>query len=141
MALKRNHWGDTTVEVTVRRLDLIERLKQNKEKHKHNFDRAIALWQQHLAELLVSIDTQKIVSFPRQLSVMEEQCPKSYLSDYEDIIEMFEMGVHDTVLLDAEAFRKFCKDEWDWKNDISGNHYYRLVKQLDEQNTLPTDLS
>lgn len=130
MGLRRSN-GRTSIEVTVKRTDLIERLKRNRKKHQKEYGEAIALWQEDLAKIVAGMDASKLRHFPDDLSEMETNCPVSFLDEYDDIIDMFEMGINREILLDSEAFRNFCRDEWDWKSDIAGNKYYKAILPKD----------
>jgi len=123
----RKEYGRIKVEVTVKKADLIERLKKNREKHQREFQEAITLWQQDLAKAIKNIDVATQTNFPKELEELDEHCPESYLEAYDDIIEMFSMAVKEEILLDSEAFRNFCRDEWDWKSDVADNKYYHKV--------------
>jgi hypothetical protein len=123
----RSEHGRINVEVTVKRTDLIERLTISRQKHEEEFQQAIALWRQDLAEVIKNIDIENINYYPQELEDMESECPDSYTQTYDDIIEMFNMAVKDEIILDSKAFRNFCKDEWDWKSDVSSNKYYRKI--------------
>ncbi|OJJ23729.1 hypothetical protein BKI52_05105 [marine bacterium AO1-C] len=123
----RREYGRINVEVTVKRTDLIDRLKKNREKHQREFQQAIALWQQDLAEAIKNLDVANQTEFPKDISELEEHCPESYIEAYDDIIEMFSMAIKEEVLLDSDAFRNFCRDEWDWKSDVADNKYYHMV--------------
>ncbi len=127
--MRANYYGDMKIEVSVERKSLIERLKKNREKHQKEFEKAIQLWQNDLKEEIAKIEVEKHTHFPDKLELMQRICPVSYLNDYDDLIDMFEMGVNDQILLESEAFRKFCRDEWDWKSEISKNFYYKQVLQ------------
>lgn len=126
MAFRREH-GRINVEVTVKKTELIERLIKNREKHKNEFQQAIALWQHDLAEAIKNIDIKNQNYYPQELEELEGSCPDSYIDAYDDIIEMFKMGVKEEVLLDSQAFRNYCRDDWDWKSDVSANKYYRQI--------------
>lgn len=126
MAFK-HQYGRINIEVTVKREELIERLKRNRDKHQREFSQAIALWQQDLSEVTRNLDATKHTHFPQVLNELDNNCPVSFLSEYDDIIDMFEMAVKEEILLDSEAFRNFCRDEWDWKSDIAGNKYYQKI--------------
>jgi hypothetical protein len=126
MAFRREH-GRINVEVTVKRTELIERLTISREKHENEFQQAIKLWRRDLAEVIKNIDVDNQSYYPKELEELEEHCPDSYLEAYDDIIEMFNMAVKDEILLDSQAFRNFCRDEWDWKSDVSDNKYYREI--------------
>lgn len=120
----RHEYGNINIEVTVKRLDLIERLKKNRNKHEKEFKQAIKLWQKDLDKAIQSIDTKKIQQFPTILEDLQDECPVSFLDDYNDIIDMFEMAIKEEILLTSKAFKNFCRDEWDWKSDIAQNKYY-----------------
>lgn len=124
MAMTRQY-GRVNIEVTVKKTELIERLKRNREKHAREFKQAIGLWQQDLDAVIKNLDISKQQRFPQELSRLQSNCPVSYLDEYDDIIDMFEMAVKEEILLDSEAFRNFCRDEWDWKSDIARNKYYQ----------------
>ena len=126
MGFRKSH-GRINVEVTVKRTELIERLVKNREKHQNEFQQAIALWQQDLAVAIKEIDVKKQTYYPKELQELQENCPHSYLETYNDIIEMFKMAVKDEILLDSEAFRNFCRDDWEWKSAVSDNKYYRKI--------------
>jgi hypothetical protein len=123
----RSEHGRINVEVTVKRTELIERLTISRQKHEEEFQQAIALWRQDLAEAIKNIDIENINYYPQELEELESECPDSYTQTYDDIIEMFNMAIKDEIILDSKAFRNFCKDEWDWKSDVSSNKYYRKV--------------
>lgn len=123
----RSEHGRINVEVTVKRTELIERLMISRQKHEEEFQQAIALWRQDLAEAIKNIDIENINYYPQELEELESDCPDSYTQTYDDIIEMFNMAIKDEIILDSKAFRNFCKDEWDWKSDVSSNKYYRKV--------------
>ncbi|MGV3611606.1 MAG: hypothetical protein ACO1N0_11690 [Fluviicola sp.] len=123
----RREYGRINVEVTVKKTELIERLTASRKKHEKEFNQAIALWRKDLAEITKNIDVKNLNHYPQELAELEEHCPDCYLEAYDDIIEMFNMAVKDEILLDSQAFRNFCRDEWDWKSDVSSNKYYRKV--------------
>lgn len=126
MAFRREH-GRINVEVTVKRTELIERLLASREKHRDEFEQAITLWRKDFAEVVKDLDISKLSYYPIELEELEEHCPDSYLDSYDDIIEMFNMAIKDEIILDSQAFRNYCRDEWDWKSDVSDNRYYRQV--------------
>jgi hypothetical protein len=67
------------------------------------------------------------------LEDVRNNCPVSCVSQYDDVIEMFEMGVNEQILLTSDAYRKFCKDEWSWKSNTYGNFYYKNLQKLEER--------
>ncbi len=122
-------YGETQIEVSVNRIELITRLKRNREKHEAEYNIAIKLWQEDLAQQLALINVVEHYSFPTELSNLRSECPESYISVYDNIIEMFEMGVNETILLDSDSFKQFCKDDWDFQSDLGQNKYYKSARQ------------
>ncbi|MEO1652722.1 MAG: hypothetical protein AAFU64_04180 [Bacteroidota bacterium] len=101
MAFKQQY-GRINIEVTVKRIELLERLKTNREKHEREFRQAIALWQKDLETISQQLEFDKLQRFPPELETLQNECPVSYLSEYDDIIDMFEMAVKDEILLHSE---------------------------------------
>jgi hypothetical protein len=81
-SLRREH-GRINIEVTVKRTELIERLIINREKHKNEFQEAIALWQRDFAIVIKSIDAKNLTYYPKELEELDEHCPDSYLDTYD----------------------------------------------------------
>ena len=123
----KHQYGRINIEVTVKRTELLERLKTNREKHRREFNEAITIWQKDLEATTQKLNFEKLQRFPQELETLKQNCPVSFLNEYDDIIDMFEMAVKDEILLDSEAFRNFCRDEWDWKSDIANNKYYQQI--------------
>jgi hypothetical protein len=44
--------------------------------------------------------------------------PQSYASQYQQVIDMLEYSVDETINLDSQAFRAYVKDEWAWKGSF-----------------------
>ncbi|MCP4522138.1 MAG: hypothetical protein GY827_10680 [Cytophagales bacterium] len=127
MGYRHGGGGSFNIEVTVKRTELIERLKRNREKHQKEFKQAIKLWQKDLEKAAQSINYRKIHTYPAILEELQDECPVSFVSEYDDMIDMFEMAIKDEMILTSDAFRNFCRDEWDWKSDIAQNKYYEKV--------------
>jgi|GEM_PF-3388229 len=121
-------YGDTQIEVSVNRIELIARLKRNRDKHETEYLVAIKLWQEDLAKKISQINPTELYAFPNSLSELRSECPQSYITIYDDIIEMFEMGINETILLDSDSFKQFCKDDWDFQSDLAQNQYYKAAR-------------
>lgn len=117
--------GEISIEVTVERAALLERLRGNREAHQARFEAAIAAWQAEMAAALAAIDTSACTAFPASLAALEAECPTSHVDAYDQAIDMFEMCTNETIKLDSEAFATFCRDAWDWKQSVSVNRYYQ----------------
>lgn len=107
-------------EVTVRKQDLLDTLKKNREAHRSVFAQAlIAFRQKALAELdqlIAQVNEGKPVHIYSRLPVPEE-----HTADYDRAIDMLRMHVGDTVTLNEEAYAKFVADDWGWKSSFIAN--------------------
>lgn len=99
--------------VNVNRLQLLETLRTNREKHIKEFNSAEAGYQEAMIEKLQ--ETLKLVKKGKvkELNVALSR-PRSYEKDYTETIEMLELSVDENINLDSESFRAYFKDEWSW---------------------------
>lgn len=123
------HGRDGEITVTVKRLELLERLKKNREQHGENYKKAYADWQQDIFDTVrkVSADFGKvddIHSYPKELSDISGGEPSSYVKQYDRVIDMFEMSVSDTIELTQDSFNTYCRDEWDFQRNLLSNKYH-----------------
>ncbi|MEM7015472.1 MAG: hypothetical protein AAF585_28770 [Verrucomicrobiota bacterium] len=121
----RNKHGEIDIEVTVKTTELLERLKENREKHSTEYEAAIELWQQEFQKVLEEVKPSELRFFPKILEDLNHTCPESHIDEYDQAIDMFTMCTKEEVTLDSEAFNTFCRDEWGWKNYVSTNRFYR----------------
>ena len=123
----RSRHGSIDIEVTVKREELLERLRENREKHEQEFDQAISQWQNELQSSIESIKPNAEFEFPQSLEQLRDDCPVSHVNDYDQAIDMFGMCVTEEIKLDSDAFNTFCRDEWGWKDSLATNRFYRSV--------------
>ena len=114
MTLRSNH-GDINIEVTVKTAELLERLKENREKHAEEFEAAISVWQEEFQKVIDEIDPAGCRWYPNELEVLRQDCPSSHVSEYDKAIDMFTMCTKEEVTLDSESFSTFCRDDRGWK--------------------------
>src|SRR5271157_3200498 len=104
--------------IKMTRTKLVAKLKENKTKHKAEFDEALRGYQKAFldrAEALVEIVATAIKA--------EERCvfsedfglekPVNYAKDYDMAIEMLENHEAETVELSLQEFNAFVRDEWE----------------------------
>lgn len=123
----RSRHGSIDIEVTVKREELLERLRENREKHEQEFNQAISQWQNELQSSIESIKPNAEFEFPQSLEQLRDDCPVSHVNDYDQAIDMFGMCVTEEIKLDSDAFNTFCRDEWGWKDSLATNRFYRSV--------------
>lgn len=124
MTMLQRYAGDTDIVVQIPRADLLARLATNRARHARHFERALAAWQTDLAQLLAALQPASCRRFPPELDRLKQDCPQSRLLEYDRAIDMFTLSVDATISLDAEAFNRYCRDEWDWQDDLQHNPYF-----------------
>lgn len=125
----------------VRRIEVLERVKANKEKHVAEYREAFVTYQEEMKDLVTqrkkdievalnaalgkvlvaNVDKDKPVYMPHMghlLSFTELAPPVSHEKDYEQVIQMLQMEVEDTVDLESDQFACFVMDDWDWKEEF-----------------------
>ncbi len=128
MGFRRDRYDEISLDITVKKTELLVILKKNREQHKIDYDRAIQLWRKDFERVVSELQIQGCEDFPESLEDIRDSCPVSYVTQYDDVIEMFEMGVNEQILLTTDTYRTFCKDEWSWKSSTYGNRYYKKNK-------------
>jgi hypothetical protein len=110
--------NDGEMTVNVNREDLIRVLQLNLKKHTQDYKETLELYYKQLLVDLKELTAQAKAKTKKRIQFNPAQ-PKSYEKTYTDTIEMLMMSVDETINLDMDNFRKFVKDEWDWKNEFS----------------------
>lgn len=130
-----------TRSVQVRRIELIDTLKKNRQKHLDEFNAAVAGYKDVATKKLEEaardihkrVDEQilkaqnRINEFSQEtmdeyhdyLTLLEAvtinlTVPKSYIEAYDTAIAMFEFETRSEVDLSGAEFQCFCRDVWDW---------------------------
>lgn len=99
--------------VNVKRTELLEALRKNKEVHLAEFKEATEDFKKALvAELQKNLKLAKAEKLDKlQISMYP---PTDYSDQYQEVIDMLEVSVDDTISLDSEAFKAYYKNEWSW---------------------------
>lgn len=141
MALK----SQLSRKTTVNRLDLLAKLKENREEHIKQYELAIAGYKEEaiknlneavkrakkriqkkhkeLKSLLENFDP-KLDEYGDYLTLTSGESiqldkPRLYKDAYDKAIAMFEWEVNETVDLDTAEFVCFVQNQWDWTADFS----------------------
>ena len=98
--------------VTVKKEDLIKRLKENLENHKKTYETACEGFRIEIKERLDKATEQyKEGKTPSPINFVP---PETHEEDYEVIISMLEMSVDEEVTLSISEYRRYAEDKWDW---------------------------
>ena len=107
-------WRDHMQEVTVKRLELLEKVKENRTNHRAAFEAAVEGYRKtivgRLEELLADAKAGKRIHHNIQLPV-----PMDQTAEYDQAIAMLEMSVDKEIKLKASEFACYAMDRWHWK--------------------------
>ncbi len=105
--------------VNVSRLQLLEALRLNLEKHKSDYTEAVINYRLALqADLTAALVQANDLNSRLDKIGVDFSHPQSYASQYQQVIDMLEYSVDETINLDSQAFRAYVKDEWSWKGSF-----------------------
>ncbi len=110
--------------VKVRKERLLDKLKENREKHRDDFIKAQIGYRAEVIEQLDRAlqdarDNKKITTTFRLPS------PSDHTSEYDTAIEMLDWTIGDEIELSQMAFRQYIFDDWDWSQSwlLSNSSY------------------
>lgn len=99
--------------VTVKRMELLEILRKNRKEHRDTFLEALNGYHQAaqrvLAERVQEAKENKRISLSFHLVQPQDQT-----REYDRIIRMLEMSIHDQVELTTKEFANYVMDDWAW---------------------------
>ncbi len=128
--------------VKVNKLEMIKKLKANRKKHKAEYNEALTEYEicykekmveardklketvQHM-EVLINLEDLKAESLPPLSFNFRLNIPSHHLECYDSTLDMLEASVHEFIILSANDFNKFYRDNWEWKDNFSNTvlHY------------------
>ena len=110
--------------VTVKKDELLAKLKENRKNHRKVFEEAIVGYKEKVVgELRKHLERAKRgerVPHHIQLDTPMDQTP-----EYDKAITMLEMSIHDEIELTANEFECLVMDRWRWKKQfVASNSIY-----------------
>jgi len=114
--------------VKINKVELLEILRKNKEKHVTEFNEAVEDYKaaaiqvaKENVSLAKSGDLDKIARF-KHLPAK----PTSYETSYTRAIRMLELSVDTVIEVEEQVFNQLVLDEWSWKNSfVTSNALYK----------------
>jgi rubrerythrin len=104
--------------VTVKKIDLINQLTENRERHVNTFEQVLEDYRTRAIELL-----EEHIDRIRQGNVERVEVflppPQNYEESYNTAIEMLEWEERIEVELTQREFKQYVQDEWSWKQDFT----------------------
>lgn len=114
--------------IKMKRLELLEIVSANKEKHIADFVEAIADYK----ALVLKISTANLkLAKTGDLEEFKNMkptpaAPVSYEDSYKRAVRMLELSVDDIIEVEEDVFNQLVLDEWHWKRTFSaGNAFYK----------------
>lgn len=115
--------------VNVKKEELLEKLKANREKHIADYKEAckgyvvavkeaLEAGQTAIADRLVVLGAEGVDDLNLHRISFDVLQPKSHEKAYNQVIQMLEMSVDDELNLEADQFACYVMDDWDWKRDF-----------------------
>lgn len=102
---------------TVKKKDLIKILKASRDKHKKEFEEAqkgyVITCREVLEERLVAVNAGD--DFDMFFSDNVEN-PESHINDYQNVIDMLEIGSDKTIRIGVDDYKRYYKNEWGWNS-------------------------
>jgi hypothetical protein len=104
--------------------EILEHVKRNKGQHAKIFAEAIEGYRKKAVDILnkniAAIKEGRIIR-----SSISIPPPENHIKDYEVVASMLEMTTEDVVELNGIEFRRYVKDDWEWKGSfINSNSAY-----------------
>lgn len=117
--------------IKVNKIDLLVKLKANRENHRTIFLEAQKGYREMaIAELDKTLqDARDGKRFNRSLSLT---APVDMTKEYDTAIEMLEMSVDKHVTLTSRQFSNYIKDDWAWKQSflLSNSRYSKSAEDI-----------
>jgi hypothetical protein len=104
--------------VTVTRDDFIKKVSQNRETHRAVFEQALEGYRKRLTHEL----EQRIKDLQRGRRIDHHiglPLPEDHTEDYDRVLQMATMSIHDTIELTEDEFGRYVMDQWHWKQDFA----------------------
>lgn len=101
-------------EVTVKKDALLEVLKKNRAEHRAIFDEAI---EGYLAKVITRLE--EMVDLAKRNKKIDTSIglvqPEDHTDEYDLAIGMLEMSISDDIVLSAQEFNQYVRNQWGWQ--------------------------
>ena len=108
--------------VTVNKVELLEKIRANREDHRRIFEEALAGFQAKVTQELDKMVVRASRGI-RESVAISIRAPEDHTRDYDRVIAMLEMSVEDEISLTQSNFAQYVMDDWDWQGRFLSNVY------------------
>ncbi len=103
--------------VTVKTTDLHQELSDNRNRHRRIFEEAQGHYREQaikeLDQMLADAREGRVI---KRMVILPE--PEDHTDDYDRVLRMLEMSVHDETELSENDFEMFVMDRWGWERSF-----------------------
>ena len=110
------HGRGMLVETKVMKAELLDKLRENRDKHRGVFEAALAGYREEAQRLLGEQLAALLDGRTPKIYIILSR-PEDHTQDYDRIIAMLEMEIGETFTLSEERFAQYVMDDWRWKRD------------------------
>ena len=115
--------------VTVNKLELLKKLEANLKLHATEYEEAVAEYKvaaksvlkekklklsAEFKQLDTSLEKEPVQLVFKEGLIFELEPPVSYVSSYEEVIELFKWETKDEVELDSNEVKRYIRNQWEW---------------------------
>jgi hypothetical protein len=107
--------------IKMNRVELLDIVRANKEKHTAEFIEAVADYKAlvlKIAKANVSLAKTEDLDKFKEMKAMPS-APVSYEDSYKRAIRMLELSVEDIIEVEEDVFNQLVLDEWSWKRGFT----------------------
>lgn len=119
--------GDKMREVKVKKEELLEILKENRDKHRKVFNEAMTGYRAEAIKQL-DINIQKAKTGGKVITFIRLEEPTDQTDDYERAIGMLEMCVDDEINVSSQEYQQYVLDKWNWSDQFNLTNSTYLMK-------------
>lgn len=104
----------------VDRIELLNKLKENRYNHTAAFEEA---FDNYSAKLIKDLqDSLKQAKARKSVKIYSHlPIPENHTEDYDAVISLLEMSKEETVELDDQDVHKYVLDRWEWERSFASN--------------------
>jgi hypothetical protein len=117
----RDQRNNVMRDVKVNKKELLDIVKNNKEKHTADYDESVIDFRNAVLKMaqenLRLAETGDVTAIAKIRSI--PQMPVSYADSYTRAIRMLELSVEEVIEMDSTTFNQLVLDEWQWKQQFT----------------------
>lgn len=113
-------------QVRVKKAQLIETLRANRDEHAEQYQRAIEKYRERTLEWFnAQVEILKAGRDPQRSSPLP--VPEEHTEDFDRVIEMMNWTLNDEVELSQMEFEQYVRNQWGWARTFTANTAAYLV--------------